>query len=138
MFRRKPEQEARAMNPLLTWWDAFAELPWSGDVSQVISPRTNWSMLEVNFAGDRRIEADLVSNVASYGKQLGALTKAVLELADDAKGPAVTRLRELAAQIEERKREHRKNLEEDLRRSLDEVQKTDPAMLERVLSRYAK
>jgi hypothetical protein len=138
MFRRKPEQEARAMNPLLTWWDAFAKLPWSGDVSQVISPRTNWSMLEVNFAGDRRIEADLVSNVASYGKQLGALTKAVLELADDAKGPAVTRLRELAAQIEERKREHRKNLEEDLRRSLDEVQKTDPAMLERVLSRYAK
>ncbi|MGB8274225.1 MAG: hypothetical protein WCF16_03035, partial [Alphaproteobacteria bacterium] len=101
------------MNPWLPWLETFAKWPLSGDVTQDISPLTNLLSPSVafNFAGNRGIEADLVSNVASYGRQLGVLSDTVLELAKGAKGPAVTRLRKLAAQIEERKVEHRKNLE---------------------------
>ena len=67
-------------NPWMSWWSPFPDLT---KLMQNISPQTSWfsPTYEVNFAGNREIEADVVSNVASYGTQLSALTKAVLELA---------------------------------------------------------
>lgn len=48
-------------------------LPLSGNVTQDINPVTSWLSPQVafNFAGKREVEADVVSNIASYGKQLG-------------------------------------------------------------------
>lgn len=71
------------MYPWLSWWPAFIKLPGAGNLDQEVAPVTTWfpTTFELNFAGDRRIESDVVSNVASYGKQLGILTDALLVLA---------------------------------------------------------
>ncbi len=124
-------------NPWLPWWSPFPDLT---KLMQNISPQTSWfsPTYEVNFAGNREIEADVVSNVASYGTQLSALIKAVKEIGKNDDGPAMTWLRELAGQIDERKRERKSTVEDDLRQKLDEIKKTDPAMLQRLVHRYAK
>ena len=124
-------------NPWMSWWSPFPDLT---KLMQNISPQTSWfsPTYEVTFAGNREIEADVVSNVASYGTQLGALTKAVLELAKNGNGPAVTWLRELASQIDGRKQKHKRSLEDDLRAKLDELQESDPARLEQLLRPYAR
>jgi hypothetical protein len=57
--------------------------------------------VEVNFAGNADIERDVVARVASYGKQLGILTEAVLALASgtaDERKTRIGRLREIAEQ----------------------------------------
>jgi len=124
-------------NPWLPWWSPFPDLT---KLMQNISPQTSWfsPTYEVNFAGNREIETDVVSNVASYGTQLSALIKAVKEIGKNDDGPAMTWLRELAGQIDERKRERKSTVEDDLRQKLDEIKKTDPAMLQRLVHRYAK
>ncbi len=91
----------------------------------------------MNFAGDRNIERDVVSNVASYGKQLGILTEALLALAgEDATQPEILRLREVAQKIEERKQAHRANLEEDAKEALDRLRDADPKAFKRMLGSY--
>lgn len=124
-------------NPWLPWWSPFPDLT---KLMQNISPQTSWfsPTYEVNFAGNREIETDVVSNVASYGTQLSALIKAVKEIGKNDDGPAMTWLRELAGQIDERKRERKSTVEDDLRQKLDEIKKTDPAMLQRLVHRYVK
>lgn len=124
-------------NPWMSWWSPFPDLT---KLMQNISPQTSWfsPTYEVNFAGNREIETDVVSNVASYGTQLSALTKAVLELAKNSSGPNVTWLRELAGQIDERKQKHKSSLEDDLRAKLDDLQETDPARLEKLLRPYTQ
>jgi hypothetical protein len=127
------------MNPWMPWLSAMSKLPFGGDVTQAIAPYTNWfsPTIELDFAGDRRVEADVVSNVASYGKQLGILTEAVLALAADSKAPEVGRLREIADRIEACKQVHRQGLEETARSALDALKERDPQALARVLDTYA-
>lgn len=76
-------------------------MPLSGDVKD-ISPVTSWfsPQYEFNIAGNAALEKQVITKVASYGKQLGKLTNAVLELADGKPGEAVESLRALAAEIE--------------------------------------
>ena len=77
-------------NTLLDWWDPARyglQAPFSGDVTQDINPVTRWfSPTFVTYQGDMDIEEEVVTEVASFGKQLGKLTEAVLALADG-KGP---------------------------------------------------
>lgn len=124
-------------NPWLPWWSPFPDL---SKLVQTIAPQTSWfsPTYEVNFAGNREIEADVVANVASYGTQLSALIKAVKEIGKDDDGPAMTWLRELAGQIDDRKSERKSSLEGDLQQKLDDLKKSDPAMLQRLMHRYAK
>jgi len=71
------------MYPWLSWRPAFIRPPGAGNLDQEVAPVTTWfpTTFELNFAGDRRIESDVVSNVASYGKQLGIPTDALRVLA---------------------------------------------------------
>jgi hypothetical protein len=58
------------MNPwLFPWWGLF-KWPLSGDVTQDIAPITSLlsPQFEFNFAGNRRIESEVIADVASYGK----------------------------------------------------------------------
>ena len=48
--------------------------PWSGDVAQRITAPWFSPSLTVNYAGDPEVEDRVVTEVASYGKQLGWLT----------------------------------------------------------------
>jgi|SRR5690606_6213036 len=127
------------MNPWMPWLSAMTKLPFGGDVAQAISPYTNWfsPTIELDFAGDRRIEADVVANVASYGKQLGIVTEAILALAGDDRSPDVERLRQLASRVEACKQMHRRSLEETARQALESLKDRDPDALARVVADYS-
>lgn len=126
------------MNPwLFPWWRLFKG-PLSGDVTQDIAPSTSWlsPQFEFNFAGNRRIEAEIVADVASYGKQLGLLSEALIELADGNKGVAVHRLKKLTDQIEEVKRQQEDRLEKKIKAELDQLKQQDPKTLKRLIDEY--
>ena len=126
------------MNPwLFPWWGLFKG-PFSGDVIQDIAPITSWlsPQFEFNFAGNRRIEAEVAADVASYGKQLGILSEAVMELADGKKGVAVDRLKKLTDQIEEVKHQHKDRLEQKVKAELDQLKQQDPKALKRLIDEY--
>jgi hypothetical protein len=128
------------MNPWELWFSSMTRLPGSGDLMQSISPLTNWfsPTVELNFAGNRQIENDVVANVASYGKQLGILTEAVNELGREDKSQAVRRLRELAEVIQKRKLQHKDDLQQQARASLETLRKADPEAFGRVLDEFQK
>lgn len=123
------------MNP---WLYAF-NAPWSGDVDQTISPVTSWFSPEVefNFAGNKAIETKVVSEVASYGKQLGLLTEAVLELSRGKPGAAVSRLENMALDIERVKQLHQDELSRTAHAVLSELEKTDPKRLQELIKDYS-
>ena len=72
------------------------QYPLSGSVTQSIAPRF------VDIAGIPEVEWEVITSEASYGKQLGKLTDAVLALVDKTglEGPEVDALREIAAGVE--------------------------------------
>lgn len=77
---------------LFSWMFHF---PLSGNVAQrIFSPA-----ITVNYAGDAAIEERVVSDVASYGKQIGWLSEIVLALAQD-KRPDRDTVQSLAGAIE--------------------------------------
>lgn len=119
-------------------WSGFFRSPLSGDVNQDYKPVTTWfsPQLEVNFAGDREIETEVVSGVASYGKQLGTLIDAVLELADGEKGEALAKLKALAEQVEKIKQDHAAKLEQRVRADLEKLQKRDPVAFATLLKEF--
>ena len=55
--------------------------PWSGDVAQRITAPWFSPSLTVNYAGDPEVEDRVVTEVASYGKQLGWLMEIAIALA---------------------------------------------------------
>jgi hypothetical protein len=123
------------MNWLFPWWWSAFKAPLSGDVSD-ISPETNWfsPQVEVNVAaGNRKVEAEVVSRVASYGKQLGMVIDALLEIAGENEGPAVSALHDLAEQIEEVKEKHKAVLEDVAVDALNRLKTTDPETFKRVI-----
>jgi len=72
--------------------------PFSGNVNERITAPWFSPSLTVNYAGDARIEDRVVTEVASYGKQLGWLTEIAIALAKKQDPPADTlRLLERAA-----------------------------------------
>ena len=121
-------------------WSRATRWPLSGDIVQDIAPETHWfsPSLEFNIAGDPRVEADVVRNVASYGKQLGRLTEAVLALGKDSDDPAMERLRVLAKDIEARKETRRSDAVAAARRALDNLGKVSPDDLESMLADYGR
>src|ERR1700688_3505353 len=56
-------------------------LPLSGDVAQRITAPWFSPSLTVNYAGDPAVEDRVVTEVASYGKQLGWITEIAIALA---------------------------------------------------------
>lgn len=122
---------------LFPWWSLFKGAL-SGDLAQDISPVTSWlsPQFEFNFAGNRSIEAEVVADVASYGKQLGLLSEAVLELAGGNSGVALGRLKALTDQIEEVKQQYKERLDQKLKAELDQLKLHDPKALERLLDEY--
>lgn len=112
------------MNPW--WW--ILKSPLSGDLEQSIAPVTQWwsPQLEFNIAGDRQLEAKIIAEIASYGSQLGTLTDAVLELADDRNSEGLQKLRALAEKIDQEKREYRKAEIDALKDTLIRLKQEDP------------
>jgi hypothetical protein len=106
---------------------------------QPINP--GWFDVDINnYAGNPQIEKDVVEKVASFGKQLGILTEAVLELAGNKPRPdssAITRLREIAAQVEAQKTLNKASLAEHAAAAMKRLAKAEPDAARRIAAVYA-
>ena len=111
-------------------------MPLSGDVKD-ISPVTSWfsPQYEFNIAGNAALERQVIMKVASYGKQLGKLTNAVLELADGEPGAAVESLRAMAKEIEDLKN---KTLVDSIEADLAKPKSQDTAAYQELLKRLSR
>lgn len=110
------------MNPWLKMW----QLPFA-NYDQNINPVTTWfsPQYTVNIKGDAAIEAEVQTQVASFGTQLGKLTGALLELADGKPGAKLQDLRELQRQVEELKARHGSDKCARLRQDLQTLKEQD-------------
>ena len=124
------------MNP---WLYAF-KAPWSGDVDQNIAPVTSWFSpeLEFNFAGSKAIESEVVAQVASYGKQLGMLSEAVMEIAEGKPGQSLKDLKKLMTEIDKIKDKHKEALSAKTRSMLDDLKKEDPESFNKIIKEYTE
>jgi len=123
---------------------AFPSFPWfdshflSGDVFQRIAPSFFSPSIAVTYAGNRAVEGEVVTDVASFGTQLGILSDAILDLAGERDSKAMARLRRLVTQVEEVKRRRRASAEEGARDALDALAGCDPRALERLIAEYRR
>ena len=94
---------------------------------QPIAPLPGWFQTVVNYQGDATIERKVTEDVASFGKQLGIISEALLEVAGDKRhGPKLKRLRKIADEIDEVKRRQYRSLARQTTESFEELADRDP------------
>jgi hypothetical protein len=110
-------------------------LPLSGDVNQRITAPWFSPSLTVNYAGDPVVEDRVVTEVASYGRQLGWLTEIAVALASKQPPPEETlrRLENAANSIEAIKKEVHSCSFDAARAALDRLQSDDPEAYEKLM-----
>ena len=115
------------------WWNFWA--PWSGDVAQRITAPWFSPSLTVNYAGDPAVEDRVVTEVASYGKQLGWLTEIAIALAKMQPVPEETlgRLEKAAKDIAVIKEQVGFSAVEAANDALDRLERHDPAQYDNLL-----
>jgi hypothetical protein len=109
--------------------------PLSGDVNQRISAPWFSPALTINYAGDAEIENHVVSEVASYGKQIGWLNEIVLALAQDERPSAETidRLGRAVKEIDAIKERNKQSTFKIAVEALDTLQAAQPKQYEALL-----
>jgi hypothetical protein len=122
----------------------FWPFPWPNlvptNLTQPILPDWSLQHITVNYQGNPAIEKDVAANVASYGKQLGIITEAVLTVADGGpeKAQRIDRLRDIAEKIEKIKQDHRRDLAASAQQAMDSLAKTDRDAAERIAAKFAR
>ncbi|MGV7206360.1 hypothetical protein ACLB1G_00725 [Oxalobacteraceae bacterium A2-2] len=119
----------------------FPNWPFSGDVSQSFTNPWFSPAYTFNFAGDAAVEEKVVSEVASYGRQLGVLNEIVLALARKEQAPedCVKRLAAVMDEIKAIKDKQQKSRLEAANEALDKLEKSQPASYKLLLQeRYGK
>lgn len=113
-----------------TGFDPFwmFRLPLSGDVNQRITAPWFSPSLTVNYAGDPAIEDRVVTEVASYGKQLGWLNDIVLALANQEPVPKDTLgyLEKAVEKIAAIKKETQLSAVDAANKALDRLKRDEP------------
>jgi len=109
--------------------------PWSGNVAQRITAPWFSPSLTVNYAGDAAVEDRVVTEVASYGKQLGWLTEIVIASANGQPSPTETlaRLEKAAREIDAIKEQSRASAIEAANNALDRLERDNPAQYHELL-----
>lgn len=102
--------------------------PFSGAVNQRITAPWFSPNITVKYAGDPVIEDRVVTEVASYGKQLGWITDIVLALANDQRIPADTleKLEKTVKAIAAIKNETHRSTVDIANAALDHLKHDDP------------
>ncbi|MGH3701865.1 MAG: hypothetical protein ACRDQY_20905 [Pseudonocardiaceae bacterium] len=104
----RPGGSQLPLTPWPAWLSMFGiRAPLSGDVTQDIAPTIGLFNINNTRSGDPELEQRIITQVASYGRQLGRLVEAVDVLAqqqprdglDEADNRALDQLHKLAAQI---------------------------------------
>jgi hypothetical protein len=103
-------------------------LPLSGAVNQRITAPWFSPSLTVNYAGDPAVEDRVVTEVASYGQQLGWLNEIVLALANNQAVPQETlkRLQKAVQDIETIKQEVQPSALAAANKALDQLKHAQP------------
>jgi hypothetical protein len=118
------------MSNSLSGFDPFwmFRLPLSGAVNQRITAPWFSPSLTVNYAGDPAIEDRVVTEVASYGQQLGWLNEIVLALANKQAVPqeTLTRLQKAVQDIEAIKLEVQPSALASANKALDQLKEQQP------------
>jgi len=114
------------------WWPVTVNFP-SGDVDL-----GGWfsQNVQVNYAGVPAIEREVVEQVASFGRQLGVISEAVLELANGSAGESVAKLRGFVEEVEAIKERRKSNVKRDAKEAVERLHKLDPAELQALLRSY--
>jgi hypothetical protein len=109
--------------------------PWSGDVAQRITAPWFSPSVTVNYAGDPEVEDRVVTEVASYGKQLGWLTEITIALARRQPVPEETlvRLEKAAKDIAAIKEQVGVSAVEAANDALDRLERHDPTQYHNLL-----
>jgi uncharacterized protein YukE len=127
------------MSEPLNWWQwPFLNLA-PRELTQPILPGWQFHGLEINFAGEPQIEKEVVEKVASYGKQLGILTDALLAVAGDApdkKEARLERLRGIAAEIDKIKEGHKGDLAAAAKKAMESLAKNDAKAAREIAKEY--
>jgi len=127
------------MFPWLWFWAPQFHFPWSGSVAQQIDPDLGWFFGAIRpNAGDAMVEREAFE-VASYGKQLGLISEALLGLSGrspvtaEQAGLALDRLEEIRKKIESLKDEKAVTSSVDaLSAQLEALRLQQPAAFERL------
>ena len=118
-------------------YDPFWMFRWplSGDVTQRITAPWFSPSVTVKYAGDPVIEDRVVTEVASYGRQLGWLSEIVLALATGKSVPPETlrRLEQAAKDVEAIKKELQVSPLDAARQALDRLQREEPQQYRELL-----
>jgi len=117
-----------SFNPISTG----SNWPFSGNVMQQIAAPWFSPSVTFNFAGDPAVEDRVVSDVASYGSQLGWLTDIALALADERSPPedSLKKLRLAADQIAKIKEAVGQTAVQKANDALDDLQRDSAAEYE--------
>ena len=109
--------------------------PLSGNVAQRITAPWFSPSVTVNYAGDPAVEDRVVTEVASYGRQLGWLTEIAIASAKGLPLPEKTlhRLEKAAADIDIIKKQLRASAVEAANDALDRLERDDPAQYAKLL-----
>jgi hypothetical protein len=133
----RPAQE-RAMTDFPFMWPYSLFAP-PKEINQSINP--GWFDVNINYAGNPAVERDVVEKVASYGKQLGIITDAVLKLAGktaaDDEDP-IERLQLIADRIEALKNLNKVSLANAARDAMARLAKAEPESAQCIAAEYAK
>ena len=103
-------------------WSPIFRAPFSGDVTQEITPR----LFSPDIKGNPLIEHKIQTEVASYGKQLGKVLEA-LKLLSDKTGVALPEIDTLITEIEEVKSDTKDALRADAEDALARLKRADHA-----------
>ena len=118
-------------------YDPFWMFRWplSGDVNQRITAPWFSPSVTVKYAGDPVIEDRVVTEVASYGRQLGWLTEIVIALAANKRVPQETlhRLEQAAKDVEAIKKAVQPAPLEAARQALDRLEREEPEQYRELL-----
>lgn len=125
---------------MLPWLQSNFNFPLSGHVTQKIEPDWFFDTIEPEV-GDSEIEKEVFFKVASYGRQIGMLTEALLSIADELKLNSehiktLSKLKELQAKVEAIKTSKQKRVKENAKLILDKLRRCDPEGFKSLLREY--
>ena len=126
------------MFPWLWLYAPRLYFPWSGSVAQQIEPNMDWFFDSINAdAGDGKIEKKAFDE-ASYGTQLGLLTKVLVELADKQAplspkaAESLDRLKDIQLKIDNIKKDQASSLAHSIEEQVRQFQKSNPVEFARL------
>jgi hypothetical protein len=105
---------------------------------QTVAPNTTWFPTVINYQGDPVIERRIAEEIASFGKQLGIMSEALLEVADASPSrKQIGRLRKIVAKVEALKRRQYESLMDKATRSFEALAAESPHKAGRLLDTLA-